>query len=345
MGLIPNGEPFLMHGLISRAVARLAILLVVLCAVPAQAQVTIFSPFNIADAMDKDVRKLADIPYADGKRMKLDVYQPAELSGPAPVVMFIYGGAWRAGDKFEYEFAGRAFAAAGYVTVIADYRLYPEVKYPDFLEDNARAIKWIEDNIAEFGGDTSRFFLAGHSAGAYNAMMLALDRSFVREFGVTMPVLAVAGISGPYNFYPFEYGEVRETFGDAANPEGTQPINLVTADTPPIMLLSGTGDPIVRIQNSTALAEKLRAQGIWVTEKYYEGFGHLEPVVALGAMMRFRMPVLKDITDFFQTFGAFPSGTPRPFFTPEPPADSMTAVIEEMDGILAPISNGGRRNE
>jgi acetyl esterase/lipase len=345
MGLIPNGEPFLMHGLISRAVARLAILLVVLCAVPAQAQVTIFSPFNIADAMDKDVRKLADIPYADGKRMKLDVYQPAELSGPAPVVMFIYGGAWRAGDKFEYEFAGRAFAAAGYVTVIADYRLYPEVKYPDFLEDNARAIKWIEDNIAEFGGDTSRFFLAGHSAGAYNAMMLALDRSFVREFGVTMPVLAVAGISGPYNFYPFEYGEVRETFGDAANPEGTQPINLVTADTPPIMLLSGTGDPIVRIQNSTALAEKLRAQGIWVTEKYYEGFGHLEPVVALGAMMRFRMPVLKDITDFFQTFGAFPSGMPRSFFIPEPPADSMTAVIEEMDGILAPISNGGSRNE
>ena len=334
-----------MPGLISRAVARLAILCVVLCAVPTQAQVTIFSPFNIADAMDKDVRKLADIPYADGKRMKLDVYQPAELSGPAPVVMFIYGGAWRAGDKFEYEFAGRAFAAAGYVTVIADYRLYPEVKYPGFLEDNARAVRWIEDNIAEFGGDTSRFFLVGHSAGAYNAMMLALDRSFVREFGATMPVLAVAGISGPYNFYPFEYGEVRETFGAAANPEGTQPINLVTADTPPILLLSGTSDPIVRVQNSTALAEKLRAQGIWVTEKYYEGSGHLEPVIALGAMMRSRVPVLKDITEFFQTFGAFPSGTPRPFFTPEAPADSMTAVISEMETILDPISNGGRRNE
>jgi acetyl esterase/lipase len=328
-----------------RALARLAIALLVLWVVPAQAQVTIFSPFNIAEAMDQDVRKLADIPYADGKRMKLDVYQPAELSGPAPVVMFIYGGAWRAGDKFEYEFAGRAFAAAGYVTVIADYRLFPEVKYPDFLEDNARAMKWIEDHIADFGGDTSRFFLVGHSAGAYNAMMLALDRSFVREFDVTMPVLAVAGISGPYNFYPFEYGEVRETFGDAPNPEGTQPINLVTADAPPVMLLSGTSDPIVRVQNSTALAEKLRAQGIWVTEKYYEGFGHLEPVIALGAMMRFRMPVLQDITDFFQTFGAFPSGTPRPFFTPEPPADSMTAVIDEMETILAPISDGGARGQ
>lgn len=329
-----------MTGLALRATARLLVILLALVAAPVAAQVTIFSPFNIADAMDKEVRKTADIPFADGQRMKLDVYQPANQAGLAPVIMFIYGGAWRAGDRFEYEFAGRAFAAAGYVTVIADYRMYPEVKYPEFLEDNARAARWIQDNIKTYGGDTSRFFLVGHSAGAYNSVMLALDRSFLRDFGVTMPVLAVAGISGPYNFYPFEYDQVRETFGDAPNPEGTQPVNLITADAPPMLLVSGTSDPIVRMQNSTVLAERLRAQGIWVTEKYYEGFGHLEPVISLGAMMRFRMPVLQDITDFFQTFGAFPSGTPRPFFTPDPPEDSMTAVIKEMDSILAPISDG-----
>lgn len=329
-----------MTGPTLRPMVRLLVILLALVAAPVQAQVTIFSPFNIADAMDKDVRKTADVPFADGQRMKLDVYQPANQSGLAPVVMFIYGGAWRAGDRFEYEFAGRAFAAAGFVTVIADYRMYPEVKYPEFLEDNARAMKWIEDNIRTYGGDTSRFFLVGHSAGAYNSVMLALDRSFAREFDISMPVLAVAGISGPYNFYPFEYDQVRETFGDAPNPEGTQPVNLITAEAPPMLLVSGTNDPIVRVQNSTVLAERLRAQGIWVSEKYYEGFGHLEPVISLGAMMRFRMPVLKDITDFFQTFGAFPSGTPRPFFTPDPPEDSMTAVIKGMDDILAPISDG-----
>ena len=80
-------------------------------ALPAMAQVTIFSPFNIAEAMDPGVKKTADVPYADGQRKKLDIYQPKDLTGSAPVVMFIYGGSWRAGDKFEYEFAGRALAA------------------------------------------------------------------------------------------------------------------------------------------------------------------------------------------------------------------------------------------
>ena len=317
---------------------RLAlIVLLALAAAPAAAQVTIFSPFNLAEAMDAGVKKVADIAYADGQRKKLDIYMPEDLKAPAPVVMFVYGGAWRAGDKFEYEFVGRALAAAGFVTVIADYRLYPEVKNTDFLEDNAQAMRWIQDNISLYDGDPKRFFLAGHSAGAYNAVMLGVDSSFRRDLGVTMPIRAIAGISGPYNFYPFEYNEVRETFGDAANPEGTQPINLITTETPPILLASGTADPIVRVQNSEALGQKLRSSGVWVTEKYYDGMGHLEPIVAMGAMMRFRMPVLHDVVEFFQTFGAFPSGTPRPFFTPNPPETEMTAVIQQMDDVLAPI--------
>jgi acetyl esterase/lipase len=319
----------------------LAFVLVVALASPAAAQVTIFSPFNLKEAMDPDIRKHANIAYADGERKKLDIYRPEDTSGgPAPVVMFIYGGAWRAGDKFEYEFVGRALAANGFVAVIADYRLWPEAKYPDFLEDNAQAMKWIEDNIVGYGGDKNRFFLAGHSAGAYNAVMLSLDSFFRQEYGITMPIRAVAGISGPYNFYPFEYGEVSETFGGAPNPEGTQPVNLITSESPPMFLASGTTDPIVRRQNSEVLAQRLRAQGIWVTEKYYEGFGHLEPVIALGMMMRWRMPVLKDMIEFFQTFGAFPSGTPRPVFTPEAPqdpADPMQEMIADLDATLDPI--------
>lgn len=330
-----------------RLAARLALtlLLGLVSVLPAAAQVTIFSPFNIADAMDKGVEKTTDVPYAPGKRGKLDVYRPETLEGTAPVVMFIYGGAWRAGDKFEYEFAGRALAAAGYIAVIPDYRLYPEVKYPDFLTDNAAAVRWIQDNIASYGGDPKRFFIAGHSAGAYNAVMLGVDSSFLRDAGVTMPVRAIAGISGPYNFYPFEYDEVRETFGAAPNPEGTQPINLITPGAPPIFVASGTSDPIVRIENSKALAERLRADGDWVTEKYYDGFGHLEPVISLGSMMRFRMPILQDMLDFFQTFGAFPSGVARPVFTPSPPEDEMTTVIKQMDTILEPISSGSLRGE
>jgi len=319
-------------------------LLIGLAGVPAYAQVTIFSPFNIAEAMDQGVKKSSNIPYADGQRKKLDIYRPQDAKGSSPVVMFIYGGSWRAGDKFEYEFVGRALAAAGFVTVIADYRLWPEVKYPDFLDDCAQAMRWIQDNIAGYGGDPKRFFLAGHSAGAYNAVMLGLDSSFRRDFDVTMPIRGIAALSGPYNFYPFEYDQVRDTFGTAPSPEGTQPINLVTPDAPPVFLASGTSDPIVRVENSQDLAKKLKASGVWVTEKYYDGMGHLEPVLAMGAMMRFRMPVLNDVVEFFQTFGAFPSGTPRPVFTPDPPETEMTAVIQKMDEVLSPI-DGGRRNE
>jgi acetyl esterase/lipase len=320
---------------------------VVLAVIPASANpVTIFSPFNLPGTIDTNVVKAGDnIAYGDGPRFRLDVYTPDPPAVSAPVVMFIYGGGWKAGDKFEYEFVGRALASQGFVAVIADYRIFPEVRYPAFLEDNARAIKWIEDNIASYGGDPKRLFLAGHSAGAYNAVMLGLDHSFLSEYGVTVPIRAIAALSGPYDFYPFEYDEVRNAFGDAPNPEGTQPVNLVTSDAPPMLLMSGTTDPIVRVQNTQHLAAKLKTQNVWVTQKYYEGMGHLEPVIAMGAMWRWRAPVLKDMVDFFQTFGAFPSGVPRPVFTPEPPVGTpdMKAIVAKLDGMFSPI--GGRRNE
>ena len=323
----------------------LSLVLILAAALPAEAQVTIFSPFNIPGTIDTNVAKVGDnIPFADGKRFKLDVYSPQNLTEPAPVVVFFYGGAWKAGDKLEYEFVGRALASMGFVTVIPDYRLYPEVKYPEFLEDGARALKWVEDNIATYNGDKNRVFLSGHSAGAYNAVMLALDQSFRREFGVTIAINGVAAISGPYDFYPFEYNEVRNVFGDAPNPEGTQPMNLVTPDAPPMLLLSGTRDPIVRVENTEHLAQKLRDQGVWVTETYYDGFGHLEPVIAMGAMWRWRMPILQDITDFFARFGAFPGGAPRPNFVPEPPVeeqDQMQAVVAKLDGVFGSIDGGG----
>jgi acetyl esterase/lipase len=312
-----------------------------LLAVPAQAQVTIFSPFNLGTAVDQNVRRHDNVPYADGEMKKLDVYRPEQQDGPAPVVMFIHGGGWANGFKAEYEFVGRAFAANGYIAVVPDYRKYPEVRYPDFLSDNAQAIKWVEDNIAGYGGDPTRFFLVGHSAGAYNVVMLALDRSFLHEYGVTMPIRAVAGISGPYNFYPFEYDEVRNAFGEAPNPEGTQPVNLVTPDAPPMLLVSGTSDPIVRMQNTEVLAQKLSEKGTWVTTKFYDGLGHTEPLIAMGALWRWRSPVLADTLEFFQRFGAFPSGVARAVYTPEPPVaerDPMTELIGKMDTILAPIA-------
>lgn len=323
----------------------LAVLTMAALLLPNVAQaVSIMDPFNIPAAMDGGTSKVGDgIAYADGVRTKLDVYAPEERGAPAPVVFFIYGGGWSRGERGEYEFVGRALASRGFVTVIADYRLYPEVRYPDFLEDGARALRWVQDNIANFGGDPNRLFLAGHSAGAYNAVMQALDPSFRAEYGVTMPILAVAALSGPYDFYPFEYNEVREVFGEAPNPQGTQPINLITAEAPPMYLATGTTDPIVRVQNTERFAERLRAQGVWVTSQYYDGFGHMEPVLAMGALWRWRMPVLDDMVGFFQRFGAFPSGVPYLAVAPEEPQmlpDSVAPIdqiVSELNAMFQPI--------
>lgn len=318
-----------------RMLAVLSAMLAFLAA-PAQA-ISLMDPFNLPAAMDAGTAKVGDgVPYADGVRHRLDVYAPEQRGAPAPVVFFIYGGGWNRGERSDYQFVGRALASRGFVTVIADYRLVPEVRYPSFLEDNANALRWVQDNIANYGGDPNRLFLAGHSAGAYNAVMLALDPSFLREYGVTMPILAVGALSGPYDFYPFEYGEVRDAFGQAPSPEGTQPINLITSDAPPMYLATGTTDPIVRMQNSERFARRLRDQGVWVTTQYYDGFGHMEPVIAMGAMWRWRMPVLDDMTAFFQRFGAFPSGVPYVAVAPEAP-EMLPDAVAPMDQIITQL--------
>lgn len=272
--------------------------------VPAQA-LSLMDPFNLPTAMDSGTVKIGDgIPYAGGPRGKLDVYVQQNPVRNAPVLMFIYGGGWKLGERWEYEFVGRAFAARGFVTVIADYRLVPEVAYPAFLYDAAVAVRWVEDNIATFGGNPDKLFLAGHSAGAYNAVMLGLDPAFLREAGTTLKVRGVAGLAGPYDFYPFEFNEVRDAFGNAPNPEGTQPVRLVNADSPPMFLATGNLDLIVKTDNTTALAAKLRQHGVPVEEKYYDGIGHMEIVTAIGAMMRWRAPVLEDMVNFYASLGA-----------------------------------------
>ncbi|MCS6759454.1 MAG: alpha/beta hydrolase [Candidatus Devosia euplotis] len=322
---------------ISRHTVVALLLLLALLPLPAFA-LSVMGPFNLPAAMGGGTAKAADgVSYADGPRHKLDVYAPETRGAPAPAVFFIYGGGWNRDERSDYQFAGRALAARGFVVVIADYRLMPEAQYPGFLEDSANALRWVQDNIVNYGGDTSRLFLAGHSAGAYNAAMLALDPSFPREYGVTMNVLAAAALSGPYDFYPFEYGEVQNAFGAAPNLQGAQPINLVIDQTPPMYLATGTTDPIVRMQNTERFAQKLKDSGIWVKTRYYEGFGHMEPVIAMGALWRWRAPVLDDMVAFFQMFGAFPRGVPYLAVVPDAP-EQLPDSIAPLDQIVSQLN-------
>lgn len=242
----------------------------------------------------------ADIAYGDGPRRKLDVYKPKDVRGPVPVVVFFYGGNWVGGERADYAFVGRALASRGIVAVIADYRLYPEVSYPDFLKDVAQAVAWAAREGVRYGGDPKRLYVMGHSAGAYNAAMIALDKRWLAEQGMSPSDLrGWIGLAGPYDFLPIENPTTKPVFHFPNTPPESQPIRHVTAASPPALLIAARSDKLVNPDRNTGhLAAALRAQGVPVQERYYDKVSHTTLVASIAAPMRWLAPTLDDVADF-----------------------------------------------
>jgi acetyl esterase/lipase len=259
------------------------------------------SPLGLFAALapqDRVARVAAGVAYGPQARQALDVYAPAGGVG-APVVVFFYGGAWNSGRRQDYGWVGRALAARGFLTLVADYRLYPEVRFPAFLEDGARALRWASDNAGFYGGDPGRLVVAGHSAGAYNAVMLALDDRYVCDQGLDPgQVRAAAGLSGPYDFLPLDGEITTRTFSEAPDLAATQPGRFARADAPPLFLATGDRDRTVYPRNTERLAAALRAAGGCVEERCYPGMDHAGTVLALSRSFRGRAPVLDDLATF-----------------------------------------------
>lgn len=319
----------MLRSFLSRFVLCSALFVLPFGAQPAIA-LSLLDPFNVQATLDAGVAKLGDdVAYGAGDRFKLDIYAPQNPEGLAPVIVFLYGGAWKQGSKADYPFVGHAFAARGFVTVVPDYRLVPDVQYPAFLDDNATAIKWVEDNIERFGGDKTRVFLAGHSAGAYNAVMLGMDRAYLRDAKVTIPIRGLVGLSGPYAVYPFEFKELEDAFGHVDNPQLTQPINLPTDEAVPMFLATGSADLIVSQENTLRMQEKMLADNRSITAKVYDGLGHMEPVMALSSVWRWRSTLLDDIVAFLEEQGAFNPDA----FAPIDLTDTNEAGLKAIDAL------------
>lgn len=238
--------------------------------------------------------------YGGEPRQQLDIWAPAESNGQHhPVVIFYYGGSWRWGDRASYGFVGRALAARGYVVVIPDYRLVPQVRFPAFVQDSALAVKWVRDHIADYGGDPGRIAVAGHSAGAYNAAMVALDGHYLRDLGVD-PAIIRAGVllAGPFDFYPFDGPATQAAFGAWPHPAETQPISFARADAPPLLIVQGDTDDVVRPRNAKALADRLKAADARFERRDYAGRGHNELVTGLSRPFRGSAPTLADMVAF-----------------------------------------------
>ena len=253
---------------------------------------------------------MADLAYGAHPRQRFDVYVPEAgvRDRPAPLLLFLYGGSWRQGDKANYAFVGRAFAAQGFVTAIPDYRIVPAVRYPDFVVDCGMALAAFRQQAAVFGGWDGPVFVVGHSAGAYNAVMLALAPELQAAAGIDgEAIAAVAGLSGPYDFLPLRVRATREAFAGVDDLQATQPVNRVHGAAPPMLLVNGSDDEVVVPENIHELQRKLEAAGGVAVTRVYEGLGHAGTLVGIARPLRWREDILGDVTGFFR---AVERGTP-----------------------------------
>lgn len=254
--------------------------------------------FNALMPKDRTSARVAEgIAFGIGPRLKLDVYAPrATASAPRPVIVFLYGGSWNSGHRQGYAFAGRALAANGFVVVVPDHRLVPEARYPDFLRDCVEAVRWARREAGRYGGDGDRIVLVGHSAGAYNAAMLALDPGLLGADRAA--IRGLAGLAGPYDFLPLDDPATIAAFGRWPRLAETQPVHHAAAGAPPTLLLHGADDVRVMPRHARSLARRLEASGARVELKYYPRLGHVGILAAVAIPFRRRAPVLADVARF-----------------------------------------------
>ena len=259
-----------------------------------------YSPALLVDTVDRIASRADVVKVADGVAFgvhnnKLDIYSTSTKGKePRPVLVFFYGGGWANGTRTEYSYAARPFVEAGYIVVLPDYRKVPEVRFPGFVEDSADAVKWVQANIAEYGGDPARVNVAGHSAGAYNALMLALDPQWLGD----KPVTSVISLAGAADFYPFTSKRAMNAMGQFPDPKATQPITFVRPDAPPVLLIHGSDDTVVRIRNSNSLYAKQKSAGGDITLRAQQGGSHNDLVLALGTLFRGYYPVVAESVRF-----------------------------------------------
>ena len=246
-----------------------------------------FGPF------DRD----ADIAYGALDRQKLDVYRPRHVQH-APVIVFWHGGGWTSDDKKQYRFVGAALAEAGYVAVLPDYRLYPQVRFPAFVDDGVAALDWTRRHAAEIGGDPARIFVAGHSAGAHIAAMVAYDSARLEKAGIPAGTIrGCIGLSGPYVLTPND-AELHAIFGAPFTAADWQPVQRAQAGGPPALLVHGEADDVVDIGHARKMEARLRELGIPVRLVAYPGRGHRDVVATFAKAAPHKLPVLAEIRAF-----------------------------------------------
>lgn len=266
---------------------------------------------NSLARINTDNRVTRNIQYGvdDNDWQTLDVYQPTPSTQTPrlkdnvqrPVIMFLYGGGWTTGKKSQYYFAAAAFTRLGYVVAVPDYVKYPEGKFPQFINDGALSVKWVKDNIADYGGNPDEVFIVGHSAGAHLGALLLADPQYLNKQGLSAKdVKGFAGLAGPYSFTP-KRKPYTQVFAPASNYPQMNVVNFVDGDEPPMLLAHGANDSTVEVGNLQRLAKVLEQHNVTHKTAIYDKMSHTKILLSLHPSWNKKHSTVKDIHVFFQS--------------------------------------------
>lgn len=233
----------------------------------------------------------------------LDIYRPKGTTKDSrlPVIVFYYGGRWEFGAKEDFRFVGAALAKQNYLVVIPDYRKYPNVKFPAFVQDAAKSLAWVSDHIAAYGGKPDDIHIAGHSAGGHIGALLTTDARYLKAEGKDRSdvIRDFVGLAGPYDFVPDEK-DLKDMFAPPSNYSQMQATTFVDGKQPPMLLLWGDKDQYVGRINMDKLAAGIYARGGCVKTIVYPGLDHVWIIGGLS-WLGSKHSVLKDWMDFIQS--------------------------------------------
>lgn len=247
-----------------------------------------------------DLEVKQDIAYGDEDWQKLDLYIPDKAkTEKLPVIIFFYGGRWTDGSKEMYPFVGKAFAEQGYIVAIADYSKYPDVKFPLFVKDGAKAVAWVHSNAASYNGNPENIFVSGHSSGAHIGALVTVDERYLKAEGKNPSIIkGFAGLAGPYDFVP-QAKDLKDMFGPPEKYPEMTVTTFVDGNEPPMLLLWGAKDEAVWERNLKLLSEKIEEKKGKVETKIYPTLDHVGIISSLTWFLRSKAPVLNDVTVFF----------------------------------------------
>jgi len=225
------------------------------------------------------------IVYIEGKpedaaKHKLDLYVPKDKTN-APVFLFIHGGAWRSGDRALYPAFGNRFAKQGIVVAVISYRLAPKNPHPAQIEDVADAFAWVARHISEYGGDTNRIYVGGHSAGGHLAALLTLDESYLKARQLSAKdIRGVICLSGVYNVN--DGSKESKVFGkDESVKKAASPMSYVKGSAPPFLVTYCQWDyPTLPFQ-ARMFHRALKTAGISSELLYVPGEGHISEMLSI----------------------------------------------------------------